>query len=176
MKQEIYQRGPIVCNIATTQEFEGYTGGIFEDKTNAKEVTHSISIVGFGVENQIKYWLARNSWGTYWGEDGYFRIIRGSNNLQIESDCSFGVVNDLTQIHHTTQEEIDDPRNDYSNNPYFLNQTIPLLADNVTLGGINIPEEFFKTKTEELPKRWDWRNVKGTNYLSWNKNQHAPKY
>ena len=33
MMQEIYQRGPIACGIAVTQEMEDYTSGIFEDLT-----------------------------------------------------------------------------------------------------------------------------------------------
>ena len=44
-----------------------YTGGIFIDKTGAKEIDHEISVVGWGVENGVKYWIGRNSWGTYWG-------------------------------------------------------------------------------------------------------------
>ena len=89
MMNEIYNRGPIACGMAVTQEFKNYTGGIFEDKSGALKITHDISIVGWGVENGTKYWLGRNSWGSYWGIDGFFKIIRGQNNLAIETDCSF---------------------------------------------------------------------------------------
>jgi len=60
---EIYQRGPVACGMAVTDEFEKYTGGIFVDETGAKSLDHDISIVGYGVENGIKFWKVRNSWG-----------------------------------------------------------------------------------------------------------------
>ena len=42
--------------------------GIFHDLTNATAVDHDISVVGYGVDKDTntKYWLIRNSWGTYW--------------------------------------------------------------------------------------------------------------
>lgn len=58
-----------------------YTGGIFEDTTGYKEITHDVSVVGWGIENEKKYWIVRNSWGANWGEGGFFRIVRGINNL-----------------------------------------------------------------------------------------------
>jgi len=34
-----------------------------------------------------EYWVGRNSWGTYWGEYGFFRIAMHKDNLGIERDC-----------------------------------------------------------------------------------------
>ena len=47
-------------------------------------LTHAISVVGWGEENGTKFWRVRNSRGSAYGELGYFRIIRGVNNLGIE--------------------------------------------------------------------------------------------
>lgn len=33
----------------------------------------------------MKYWVCANSWGSIWGENGYFRIVRGENHCEIES-------------------------------------------------------------------------------------------
>jgi len=89
MMQEIYQRGPIACGIAVPDSLESYTGGIYKDTTGDMNIVHDISIVGYGVENGTKYWTVRNSWGTHYGENGFVRVIRGINNIAIESDCAW---------------------------------------------------------------------------------------
>lgn len=89
MKAEIGTRGPIACVICVTPAFEAYTGGIFKDTTGCTTQDHSISIAGYGTENGQDYWIGRNSWGTYWGEQGWFRLARGSNNLGIEGHCQW---------------------------------------------------------------------------------------
>ena len=39
----------------------------------------------------MEFWHVRNSWGTYWGEQGYARIMMHKDNLALERDCDWGV-------------------------------------------------------------------------------------
>lgn len=68
-----------------------YTGGIFEDTSGNTDLNLVVSVVGWGVENNQPYWMVRNTVGAYWGENGYFRIVRGVNNLGIEERCNYGI-------------------------------------------------------------------------------------
>jgi len=91
MQKEIQQRGPIACGIAANKAFLHYNGGVFHDTTNFTSINHVISLVGWGSDGASNYWIGRNSWGSYYGENGFFRIIRGINNLNVESDCYWAV-------------------------------------------------------------------------------------
>ncbi|CAD8079100.1 unnamed protein product [Paramecium primaurelia] len=92
MKIEIFNRGPIVCGVYATQELDDYEGGyIFSQKTNKTILNHFVSVVGWGIEDGVEYWIVRNSWGTYWGEMGFAKIKMHSDNLLLEHYCSWGV-------------------------------------------------------------------------------------
>jgi hypothetical protein len=90
MMAEIRKNGPITCSIATPDDMVyDYRGGIMLATDFKKsEVDHDIEVVGWGEEDGIPFWHIRNSWGTFWGELGFFRLERGTNALQIEEgDC-----------------------------------------------------------------------------------------
>ena len=44
-------------------------------------IDHAINIVGWGLDQWmgIEYWIVANSWGTAWGETGFFRLEMQEN-------------------------------------------------------------------------------------------------
>jgi len=102
---EVFARGPIAAVVAVTPAFEAYAGGIFNDTTGKKSLDHSIELLGWGVSGDgVKYWICRNSWGTYWGENGWFRIVRGTDNLGIESNGDWAVWDGVVPNYHLPAE------------------------------------------------------------------------
>jgi len=86
---EVATRGPVAAGIDATV-LETYTGGIIT-ATQPNNINHIVSIVGYDTDatTGTPYWIVRNSWGQYWGEGGWFRIIRGVSALGIEDDASW---------------------------------------------------------------------------------------
>ena len=92
MKAEIFARGPISCGLKSTPKFEAYKGGIYSESTTSTKFNHEVALVGWGISDQgQEYWIGRNSWGTNWGEQGFFKIDMHSDNLGINTDCTWGV-------------------------------------------------------------------------------------
>ena len=86
MKAEIAKNGPISCGIqATTQFEETYKGGMYHEYIANPVLNHEIAIVGYGKDAQSgeEYWIGRNSWGTYWGEFGFFKLPVGEASINM---------------------------------------------------------------------------------------------
>lgn len=89
MMRELVQGGPLVASFEPTNELMYYGGGIYHKvphkRAEWEQVDHAVLLVGFGEEAGKKYWILQNSWGPEWGEEGYFRMQRGTDESGIES-------------------------------------------------------------------------------------------
>ncbi|CAA7028709.1 unnamed protein product [Microthlaspi erraticum] len=73
---EAVSRQPVAVLI-NERSFMHYSGGVFDAPDCGISVSHAVTLVGYGTTKEgIKYWLAKNSWGTTWGEKGYIRLRR----------------------------------------------------------------------------------------------------
>jgi len=59
----------------------GYGGGVYTGCNYNSNIAlnHAVQLVGYGTDSKDgDYWIVRNSWGTWWGENGYIRLARDS--------------------------------------------------------------------------------------------------
>lgn len=194
MMEEISAWGPIACTIACPDEFMNYTSGVFIDHTGARDWEHVVELVGYGEENGIPYWHARNSFGTHWGDNGFFKIIRGIDNLAVESNCSWASPRNTwsegNEYIHRISEDVKKEhlkQTLYSSIKSQLTTTIH--KKSTEEDGCRVEQAVFENgekvssvrphqvmQPSELPANFDWRNVNGTNYLSWTRNQNNPNH
>ena len=77
--------GPVVVSMTAPGPFSDYACGIYCNEvvhtaSQCKGIgnRHAIEIVAYGTSDTgVDFWVIKNSWGSDWGEDGYFRIRRG---------------------------------------------------------------------------------------------------
>jgi len=90
--KEIFENGPVEAAIEVYEDFAAYKGGVYHHTTGKFLGGHAIRLVGWGETDQgEKYWVLANSWNTDWGENGYFRMRRGTNECGVESEIVAGI-------------------------------------------------------------------------------------
>jgi cathepsin B len=74
IKWELLNYGPLATGFLVYQDFMSYRSGIYKRTSDYLLGAHAVRIVGWGTDGTTEYWIVANSWGKYWGENGYFRI------------------------------------------------------------------------------------------------------
>jgi len=73
----IQTKGPLAISVDANTWFH-YESGVYDgcNQTNP-DLDHAVQLVGLGTDSQFgDYWLIRNSWTAFWGENGYIRLRR----------------------------------------------------------------------------------------------------
>lgn len=95
MQEELFLRGPVSVQFYVFDDFQNYyASGVYSRTRKAQLVGgHLVKLVGWGTSDDGEdFWLAANSWGTDWGDDGYFKIRRGVNECGIEDEVAAGKI------------------------------------------------------------------------------------
>eukprot|EP01134_Creolimax_fragrantissima_P001833 CFRG1833T1 len=82
LKHAVANKGPVsIAYDASRPTMTFYSEGVYFDKLcSSTELDHAVMVVGYGTEDGQDYWLVKNSWSTYWGDMGYFKLARNRNN------------------------------------------------------------------------------------------------
>jgi hypothetical protein len=96
IRRDIFHWGPATTGFTIYADFMAWDGhGVYKwDGKSKEEGGHAVVIMGWGIDAAAgPYWIVRNSWGDYWGENGYFKIQRGTNMCSIEENIVVGLPN-----------------------------------------------------------------------------------
>ena len=85
MKERLVNNGPQISGMAVYQDLFSYKSGVYRHVTGKLAGYHCISVIGYDDNEQC--WICKNSWGSGWGEGGFFKIGYGECGI----DDAFGM-------------------------------------------------------------------------------------
>jgi cathepsin B len=137
IRNELYVWGPVASAFKVYPDFYTFDAKneIYEWNGEGEQVGgHAIEIVGWGIDNDKPYWIIENSWGEEWGDKGFFKMIRGKNNCEIEENV-ISAVPDFFYKHNT---KIPEELRIFSNNDLkkFRDDINTNKNNNIVAGGI----------------------------------------
>lgn len=91
-KEHLTNVGPCSAVIQVFNDFFSYSSGVYSHVSGALAGLHCVLVIGYSEADHC--WLCKNSWGTQWGDGGFFRIAYGQ--CGIDTDFPFHWARDVT--------------------------------------------------------------------------------
>lgn len=82
-KNYLCTMGPTMCVFEVFDDFFGYSSGVYSYTTGSLAGLHCVEVIGYNETK--KCWICKNSWGSSWGDNGFFEIAYG----QCEIDTTY---------------------------------------------------------------------------------------
>jgi C1A family cysteine protease len=81
-KDWLYSVGPITCVFEVYTDFGGFGSSVYRKHAGATyRGLHSVEVIGY--DDTLSCWICKNSWGTAWGDHGYFKIGYGECKIDV---------------------------------------------------------------------------------------------
>ncbi len=90
MKSWISTKGPLATCFSVYNDFFAYKSGTYKHVSGSLAGGHCVCVVGYSDEGG--FWICKNSWGTGWGEAGYFCIAYGECGIDSTMWAVEGIV------------------------------------------------------------------------------------
>jgi C1A family cysteine protease len=88
-KDNLTHIGPMIACMTVYDDFFSYASGVYHHVSGARAGGHCILVVGYSESQGC--WICKNSWGTDWGEAGFFKIAYGECGINALLSPFFGV-------------------------------------------------------------------------------------
>ena len=154
MKEWIATRGPLSCAFTVYNDFFSYRSGIYRHVSGGVAGGHCVSCIGYN--DTGRYWICKNSWGSGWGDNGFFCIAYGECGIDAKMWAVDGIVETgwLNGVKVLGLWTIDQNRNAwvylsnigwrriaYDNDNIFFDILIQLSSAKLTKSSVNVYQE-----------------------------------
>ena len=109
--KEAISQGPVTSSMKIYEDFDAYSSGIYEHTSGVFDGWHAVHLIGW--DDTEQYWIAKNSWSEYWGENGFFRIRWG----EVDIGTNVYLMYYTNPCIDADEDGYGDPGHDFCDNP-----------------------------------------------------------